>query len=623
MTNVKPRRHPGGGSLFGRVVEVLYGEVSYDEMPRIMWLSALLCAIIGGFWLLDSLKDTVLATTVGLEYQPRAKLLSVCVTLVVVSAYNALIDRVSKPWLFYAVGSFYATLFVILGGFLAHRTYGMENTVPDPSRYLGWITYFAIESYGSLAVALFWAFTNASVDLEDAKSSYGLIVAFAQVGAIVGSTLATQARSLHVSFLFVLGGCSCLMVCVMVRGYVFFFEKTHHTGVGKKSLASPTAAASSAARGGQKKQPFFSANAADTSLAVADDDDDDDDYRDEEDDGDDPAAAFAVAAAAAAGGDGLLAPLAPLAAPSGPSAPEPARKTTRKTIEVEPSQVSMLSLCETRFFDGFGLVLRHPYVAYLLVISTLYEVVLTVLDFEMKITGRARYGTDTRGAEEFAGLMGNFGQFVNTISFLFALGGFSFVVRKLGLPTTLLVFPTLLVVATLVAYAFPSLWTLFVTTAILKALTYSLNEPALEMLYMPTSDAIKFKAKAWIDVVGARSAKAVGSAINDVVQRSPYLRDNLPQYGNVPGFLIAIVLLVVSIRVGNKFDALVDDGVTVGDDYTEIVLNDGSVVRHRRAGKDNKGTYELVQTRKHTVLSEDIDDDRKNIFQAIAQDDNR
>ena len=41
------------------------------------------------------------------------------------------------------------------------------------------------------------------------------------------------------------------------------------------------------------------------------------------------------------------------------------------------------------------------------------------------------------------------------------------------------------------------------------------------MLYLPTSNDIKFKAKAWIDVVGARTAKALGSAINDAVQGNP------------------------------------------------------------------------------------------------------
>ena len=93
----------------------LYGDIALDELPRIMWLSALLCCIIGGFWLLDSLKDTVLATTVGLEHQPKAKAISVLVTLVVVAAYNNAINRVRKPVLFYVFGAFYGCVFVVIG----------------------------------------------------------------------------------------------------------------------------------------------------------------------------------------------------------------------------------------------------------------------------------------------------------------------------------------------------------------------------------------------------------------------------------------------------------------------------------------------------------------------------
>lgn len=60
-------------------------------------LSLTLFSIIGGFWLLDSLKDTVLEGTVGMEFQPRAKLVSVAVTLLLVIQYNRLVDSCSKP----------------------------------------------------------------------------------------------------------------------------------------------------------------------------------------------------------------------------------------------------------------------------------------------------------------------------------------------------------------------------------------------------------------------------------------------------------------------------------------------------------------------------------------------
>ena len=82
----------------------------------------MLCGIIGGFWLLDSLKDTVLATTVGLEWQPKAKLASVAVTLFVVAAYNALIRVAAKPTLFSVFGLTYACIFVVPGGLPSRTT---------------------------------------------------------------------------------------------------------------------------------------------------------------------------------------------------------------------------------------------------------------------------------------------------------------------------------------------------------------------------------------------------------------------------------------------------------------------------------------------------------------------
>ena len=37
----------------------------------------------------------------------------------------------------------------------------------------------------------------------------------------------------------------------------------------------------------------------------------------------------------------------------------------------------------------------------------------------------------------------------------------------------------------------------------------NIHDPSEEVLYMPTSDDAKFRAKFWIDVVGQRIAKAI------------------------------------------------------------------------------------------------------------------
>jgi hypothetical protein len=48
-------------------------------------------------------------------------------------------------------GSF-SVVFILIAWCLGNEFIGMENTEPNPNRILGWISYFAIESYGSLSV---------------------------------------------------------------------------------------------------------------------------------------------------------------------------------------------------------------------------------------------------------------------------------------------------------------------------------------------------------------------------------------------------------------------------------------------------------------------------------------
>lgn len=57
------------------------------------------------------------------------------------------------------------------------------------------------------------------------------------------------------------------------------------------------------------------------------------------------------------------------------------------------------------------------------------------------------------------------------------------------------------------------------------------------MLYLPTSDAIKFKAKGWIDVFGSRCAKGVGSFVTLSTRGD---RRRLAMYGGVASFLIRL-----------------------------------------------------------------------------------
>ena len=58
--------------MFERVFTNLYGKMTWTEKLRLFWLSGTLFFIIGGYWLLRSIKDPVIATINGVECIPKA-----------------------------------------------------------------------------------------------------------------------------------------------------------------------------------------------------------------------------------------------------------------------------------------------------------------------------------------------------------------------------------------------------------------------------------------------------------------------------------------------------------------------------------------------------------------------
>ena len=158
------------------VIRFLYGELSHEALVQATFFSSLLCFIVGVYWMMRSLKDSVFASVVGLEYQPQAKMFSLVVVSVVLVAYNKIVDIVPRHRLFAVICGAYSALFVATAVMLTSTTHGLvgpdgQPIPPSPERWLGWIHYFAIESYGSLVVSLFWQYLNSQVNLKEATAA--------------------------------------------------------------------------------------------------------------------------------------------------------------------------------------------------------------------------------------------------------------------------------------------------------------------------------------------------------------------------------------------------------------------------------------------------------------------
>jgi AAA family ATP:ADP antiporter len=470
----------------------LYGDkLAPAEMIRILTLATTLFFMIGGYWLLRSLKDSVLMALCGVQAIPKAKMLSVFVVLGVVSFYNHLLDSsIPKHQLFYVFGTFYCTLFSIIAFLLMDPELGLDNKFQSEDRYLGWVSYCAIESFGSVMVSLFWSFANSNISLETAKASYGVMVATAQVGSIIGPAIVNIfSNSWGLAKCYLLGS----FILLLLQGTMYYYVRTY--------------------------------GSAEEQQAKRD------------------------AEAAAAG------------------------------IKAKPVKKEKAGILE-----GLHLFWEHNYVKGIFAISCLFMVLGTIIDFTLKILAKeyfseefpcyqsdptcynaatGEYGLTEDAMRAIASFMGLFGVATNSLSFLFSLLGTSAVIRYLGLRLTLLLFPSLLLVLITVVRLHPTLYVVFTAMMLLKANSYALNNPTKEILYQPTSPSVRYKAKSWIDIFGARGSKALGSVVTNAFSDSAEV---LVANGSLVGMAVASFLIWNARFMGRKFDEYTASGYIVGDD---------------------------------------------------------
>ena len=163
-----------------------FGPFTKQELKRYLFLGVIFGFIIGTYWTIRPLKDALFGTIVGKgSLLALAKIVSMLILFPVVIFYGKMVERFSRINMFYIMGCVYAVALILWSLFFALPAVGLSNSVASPLRISGWLWYVFVESFGSLMVALFWAFTT---DISDSKSSrYGfpVIVLIGQVGGMI------------------------------------------------------------------------------------------------------------------------------------------------------------------------------------------------------------------------------------------------------------------------------------------------------------------------------------------------------------------------------------------------------------------------------------------------------
>lgn len=457
------------------IVHYFYPDLKKEEVKRFGLLAGIFFFIIGAYWLLRLIKQTIFLTVAfpeclgwapqqGCLFQPTAKFWSPFVVLIMVLIYSKLVDLVKKHQLFYIICSFYATLFAACAGFLFVRDmYGAHTLGKYTLALMGWLSYFAIESFGSLVVALFWSFTNSITDSDAAKRGFPFIIVVAQIAAILGSGTLFFSGSIGALWPILL--LASLMVAIVIPLVRYFVAQIPHNQMIGNAVAAATE---------KKKEGFIEG-----------------------------------------------------------------------------------------FISGLVLLFSRPYLLGVLVVSTFYEAIAQIVEYQMN-----RYAlmlpTYQNSEIAFAQFQSTYGMGVNIISFFIALLGTSYIIKRFGVRISLLIFPVVFgcTLFGLLSYfkfgASPAalLWATFAAMIAIKGVGYAVNNPTKEMMYIPTSKDAKFKSKGWIDTFGSRFAKAGGARVTNAFKAN---LSDLMIYGSFIGFGLIGIWALAALFVGFRNKQLVDN----------------------------------------------------------------
>lgn len=402
--------------FFQKICRFNFGTFEREEFKKFLRMGLIFALIIGVYWTLRPLKDAIFIQLVDKYQLPFAKTVSVVSLLPLVMFYTKLLERTSREKMLIILPSFYGVTilgFSLLMTFiqancttLATSSLGMSYGV----KAIGYLWYLFVESFGSLVVALFWAFAADTTEPAHAKRGFPLVVAIGQMGGIllpynIGGLphrLSCTTDSLSMLLL----GILVLMIIPLVRSFL-------------------------------KKTP-----------------------------------------------------------------PELMKAFHEEKIVEKKEE-------EPGFTEGLKLLLKNRYLLAIFAANFIYEVVVTIFDFNFKISAGSQYS-----GVALSKYLSIYASSVNIVSLSCLLLGISNITRFLGVGIALAAMPIVLGLALFGFMSLDTLTFLFILMVGSKAVNYALNGPALKQLYIPTTPDVKFKAQAWIETFGSRTSKQAGSLFN-------------------------------------------------------------------------------------------------------------
>ncbi|MBX9830636.1 hypothetical protein K2X40_01645 [Candidatus Babeliales bacterium] len=454
--------------------------IKREFLLKILLLSATYFFLMACHVIWKPLKYSLFGQIVGTSSVPFAKISSLLFLIPLILLYSKLVDWLRRHHLLY-----FFTISHALGGlffyyFISHPVYGIANTDTGPSRYIGWLFYFFMESFDAFLSTTFWSFADSVNNANDAKYYYGFFVSGSKIGGMLtaatlyfvltGATTESQlsiipnALLIGSCMLFAAAACIYFLVKKVPEGIMHGYEKVYQLEKHKDVEHIPT-----------------------------------------------------------------------------------------------PTRLKSFLRSITSAFDGLTIMVKSSYVMGIFSLVFFYEIIIAIFDYLVMMRAESAHpsiGSMTAFYALYFFIM-------NGIGLLISLFGTTPLLRILGIRMSLFAFPLICLIMLVTTFIFPQGWILFGTLIGLRAFNYALNHPTREVLYIPTTKDIKFKAKTWTDAFGSRIAKGFGSFFNLALQS---VAPAIALFSSITFSLgLTGIWLVITYFLGKTLQSAIDENRIIGE----------------------------------------------------------
>ena len=235
------------------------------------------------------------------------------------------------------------------------------------------------------------------------------------------------------------------------------------------------------------------------------------------------------------------------------------------------------------FIDCFNTVRKNYYLKLLAVVVTLTFIVATFIDYQSKTVIEMK----VERIDEMTYIFGFFHAGLYVVPFLISIFMTSNLIKSFGIRIILLLFPLMLLLCFGGIAFWPVLGFALAIKASDKSLSFSINQYMRELLYIPVSPELKYKAKIFIDMFLNRFAKGIGALILLIfIFLPPYPWQYRVQIVSIISVVFIVAWVFTNLKVSKEYTNTVKQKLELkwdrGDkivaekmdvDYTKLVFD--------------------------------------------------